>query len=177
MIKTLATERSRTPFVVLSSSECPDLAELVLEYGAGAYLPKSKTRDDLLTAIQSLLPAEYFSSTSAKVCKCEREDYPESLLNASRITAEALTPRQLDVLKELAKGKSNKHIAQQLQVSENTVRNHLSAVFRVLRARNRTEALCHATKLNIIPELLTQSAPVEETEHRWFENSPVKNSD
>jgi|GEM_PF-2295638 len=157
MIKALAIERSRTPFVVLSNSDSSELADLILEYGAGACVPKSRSSAVLMNAIQKLLPAKFFKLNQSSSCGCGSEDLPESLSNAATITADALTPRQLDVLRELYKGKSNKHIACDLSVSENTVRNHLSAVFRVLRARNRTEAICHATSLRIIPDPYKQS--------------------
>jgi len=62
----------------------------------------------------------------------------------------SLTPRQLDVLRELAQGKPNKLIARDLSVSENTVKTHVSAVFRVLGARNRTDAVCQAAKLQLV---------------------------
>jgi len=157
-IKVLAVERNSTPFIVLSSSESSDLADLVLEYGAAAYVSKSKNREDLMHAIQKLYPAEQFKEGKSKPSNRSRGDFPASIMQ--EVTAQALTPRQLDVLRELSKGKSNKHIACDLSVSENTVRNHLSAVFRILRARNRTEALCHATSLRIIPDLSEPIRPI-----------------
>jgi DNA-binding NarL/FixJ family response regulator len=60
-----------------------------------------------------------------------------------------LTPRQMDVLRCVIQGKSNKIIARELDVSEGTVKAHLSSVLRALDARNRTEAVYAAAKLGL----------------------------
>ncbi len=58
----------------------------------------------------------------------------------------ALSDRERHVLKQVARGLSNKQIARQLAISENTVRNHLTGIFRKLRATNRTEAVMNALR-------------------------------
>jgi DNA-binding NarL/FixJ family response regulator len=65
---------------------------------------------------------------------------PESL-------RDKLTQRQMDVLRLLSQGKSNKQIARELDISEGTVKIHLAAIFRVLNARNRTEAVLAAQQI------------------------------
>ena len=62
---------------------------------------------------------------------------------------EGLTPRQKDVLRLLAKGKANKEIARELDLAEGTVKIHLAAVLRFLKARNRTEAAVLAARFKI----------------------------
>ncbi len=61
-----------------------------------------------------------------------------------------LTPRQLQVLASLSEGKPNKLIARDLDVSENTVKAHLKSVFRILGAKNRTEAVSQANRYNLV---------------------------
>lgn len=61
-----------------------------------------------------------------------------------------LTPRQLQVLTSLSEGKPNKIIARELDVSENTIKAHLKSVFRILGARNRTEAVSQANRYNLM---------------------------
>jgi DNA-binding NarL/FixJ family response regulator len=61
----------------------------------------------------------------------------------------ALTSRQIDVLRELAKGLSNKQIAKSLDVTEGTVKIHLAAIFRILKVNNRTEAVLVAQKMGL----------------------------
>jgi len=62
-----------------------------------------------------------------------------------------ISPRELDVLKELAAGRSNKEIALQLQVSPNTVKTHVARLFDKLGAKRRTDAINRARELGIVP--------------------------
>jgi DNA-binding NarL/FixJ family response regulator len=64
--------------------------------------------------------------------------------------AEALTPRELEVLQLLAEGLPNKTIARQLSISEHTVKFHLNAIMSKLGAQSRTEAVVRATRLGLI---------------------------
>jgi DNA-binding CsgD family transcriptional regulator len=62
-----------------------------------------------------------------------------------------ISPRELDILKELAAGRSNKEIAQNLNVSPNTVKTHVARLFEKLGAKRRTEAVNRARELGIVP--------------------------
>jgi DNA-binding NarL/FixJ family response regulator len=62
-----------------------------------------------------------------------------------------ISARELDVLKELAAGRSNKEIALQLQVSPNTVKTHVARLFEKLGAKRRTDAINRARELGIVP--------------------------
>jgi len=64
--------------------------------------------------------------------------------------AEALTPRELEVLQLLAEGLPNKTIARRLSISEHTVKFHLNAIMSKLGAQSRTEAVVRATRLGLI---------------------------
>jgi DNA-binding NarL/FixJ family response regulator len=66
---------------------------------------------------------------------------------------EELTPREMDVLREAARGLTNKAIGSELSISERTVRGHLANVFLKLDARNRTEAVMKAMRLGLIEPL------------------------
>ena len=74
---------------------------------------------------------------------------PEAQAAAGQATLSGLTPRQMDVLRCVIQGKPNKIIARELDVSEGTVKAHLSQVLRSLCARNRTEAVYAAAKLGL----------------------------
>ena len=67
----------------------------------------------------------------------------------TQATVKGLTPRQVDVLRCVIQGKSNKVIARELDVSEGTVKAHLSSVLRAFGARSRTEAVYAAAKLGL----------------------------
>lgn len=71
--------------------------------------------------------------------------------NPKAIEALKISPRELTVLHELAAGKSNKQIAQALQVSPNTVKTHVARLFEKLEAQRRTEAISRARALGIVP--------------------------
>jgi DNA-binding CsgD family transcriptional regulator len=71
--------------------------------------------------------------------------------NTARIEALGITPRELEILELIAQGLSNREIASQLFVSENTVKTHSSRVFDKLNARRRTQAVQIAKEQALIP--------------------------
>jgi DNA-binding NarL/FixJ family response regulator len=62
----------------------------------------------------------------------------------------ALTPRESDVLVEIARGRSNREIARALNVSEKTVKTHVSAIFTRLGVADRTQAALHAVQAGLV---------------------------
>ena len=71
--------------------------------------------------------------------------------NAKAQAALGISPRELAVLHEIAAGRSNKEIAEQLNVSPNTVKTHVARLFEKLDASRRTEAINKARELGIVP--------------------------
>ena len=71
--------------------------------------------------------------------------------NAKAQAALGISPRELAVLHEIAAGRSNKEIAEQLHVSPNTVKTHVANLFEKLDASRRTEAINKARELGIVP--------------------------
>lgn len=70
--------------------------------------------------------------------------------NPQAVAALGISPRELAVLQELAAGRSNKEIAQRLDVSPNTVKTHVARLYEKLGARRRTEAVLRARELGIL---------------------------
>ena len=66
------------------------------------------------------------------------------------LLAEPLTPRELEVLKRMAEGLSNKQIARELAISEHTIKFHVNAILGKLGAQSRTEAVVRATRAGLI---------------------------
>jgi DNA-binding NarL/FixJ family response regulator len=127
------------PIVVLSGSE--DRADMrrALNRGAMGFIPKSATAPVMLSALRLVLaggvyvpPAMVESSGSADDC-------------AQRV----LTPRQIDVLARVIEGQQNKAIAAALGLSEATVKAHVTALFKTLNVRNRTQAARAAERLGL----------------------------
>lgn len=98
----------------------------------------------LAAAAQGLMTLD---PTLAAALMTARDVSPESLAEAP---AEALTPRELEVLRLVAEGLPNKAIAQRLGISEHTVKFHLNAILGKLGVQSRTEAVVRATRLGLI---------------------------
>lgn len=106
--------------------------------GACGYLLKSSTGDDLIPAIRAVAAGgQWIPRDVASRLAVRRGD-------------EALTPRELEVLREIAKGRANKEIATELAISENTVKDHLKNILGKLHVAARTEAVTAAVQRGII---------------------------
>lgn len=135
----------KIPLAVLSASDERENIQRLLASGALGYISKASPSDVILSALRLILAGGVY--------------IPPSLLNdpseeANRLMAEAgkqesLTRRQVEVLRELAKGLNNKQIAHNLNVTEGTVKIHLATIFRVLNVNSRTEALLLAQKMGL----------------------------
>jgi DNA-binding NarL/FixJ family response regulator len=106
--------------------------------GAKGYLLKDAPTEELLDSIRKVHAGETCipSALAAKL--------------ASRMSGEALTAREVDVLKLLARGRSNKEIGADLFISETTVKSHLRSIFGKLNVMNRTEAIAAANQRGLI---------------------------
>lgn len=71
--------------------------------------------------------------------------------NPKALAALGISPREMDVLNEIAAGRSNKEIAASLGVSPNTVKTHIARLFEKLEAKRRTDALAKARELGLVP--------------------------
>ena len=134
------------PLVVLSGEDNPGVVRAAIERGAMGFIPKSSTPEILIQALRLVLARGVY--------------LPPAVLDGGRAVAApeaaspeaampGLTPRQMDVLRCVIQGKPNKLIARELEVSEHTVKAHLSSVLRALDARSRTEAVYAAAKMGL----------------------------
>lgn len=106
--------------------------------GAKAYLLKDAPLEELLDCIRKVHAGE----------TCIRDAVAAKL--ASRMSSNALTVREIDVLKRLASGRSNKEIATDLSISETTVKTHVRSVFSKLNVMSRTEAIATASRRGFV---------------------------
>jgi DNA-binding NarL/FixJ family response regulator len=106
--------------------------------GAKAYLLKDAPLGELLDTIRKV--------HAGQTC------IPPALAAklASRMSGEALTSREVDVLKLLARGRSNKEIGTDLFISETTVKSHMRSIFAKLNVMSRTEAIAAANRRGLI---------------------------
>lgn len=132
-----------TPVVVLSAAEHTEDIQKLLAAGALGYLTKASPTDVILSALHLVLSGGIYIPPSLLDNNTGQPMLPEPLRNS------ALTARQIDVLRELAKGLTNKQIAKALEVTEGTVKIHLASIFRILKVNNRTEAVLVAQKMGL----------------------------
>src|SRR5215471_15104673 len=134
-----------TPIMVVSGIDDPAIMRDVVMAGATGYVPKSAPRQILIDAIRVIMGGGTYLPTAA-VLALRRAQTPAAPL-AKIAAPDELTLRQKKVLRLLAEGLSNKHIARELQISEITVKAHVSLILKKLGVANRVQAAMEARKL------------------------------
>ena len=121
-----------------------------LTLGAAGYILKDADSSVLIEAIRTVNEGEsYIQPTMAKelVFEFKRFTAKEASVNTK---SSFLSDRELEVLKLIAKGKVNKDIAKVLYISEKTVKNHISNIFKKLNVKDRTQAAVYAIKNKLV---------------------------
>lgn len=136
-------------FAAITGLEDRALALQVIDAGANGYILKSSPEDEIVRAVNRVMAGETYLPSVLPHSSDAKSAWtpPDISLKAEKIADLPLTHRQRDVISQLANGFSNKEIARQLGLAEGTVKVHLAAIFRVLAARNRTDAVLKAAKL------------------------------
>jgi len=124
--------------IVLTSFEGDADIEHALAAGAKGYVVKGMVREELLEAIRAVHAGKRHvpSAIAAKL--------------VDHLASEKLTTRELDVLKEVARGKRNKEIGAELSIAEDTVKMHVKSILMKLGVNDRTEAVTIALRRGII---------------------------
>lgn len=145
--------RPTTPLVILSASEDSIDVRQALEAGALGYIPKSSSSHEMITALRLVLAGEVYVPPVmlAALEGLEAASVQVTAASVEEGGVEGLTPRQLEVLRLMAQGLSNKGICKRLNVAEGTVKLHVTAVMRALNTCNRTQAVIAATRRGLIP--------------------------
>jgi DNA-binding NarL/FixJ family response regulator len=130
------------PVIAISGSTDPDRIEAAFAAGALGYFLKTSGREDLVTAVCQVFDhsLSFGSGRGAAVT-------PRAAASAT----DALSPRELEILRLVAEGRSNRQVAKQLWVTEQTVKFHLVNIFRKLGVQNRTEAGRWAHTRGLLP--------------------------
>ncbi len=138
--------------IALAMSEDEDQLFDAIKAGAAAFILKDINPDDLVTIIRRVTAGEYLindkvfarPSVASRVLKEFRElaVYGQE---AAPIFA-PLSPREVEILDNIAKGMTNKQVAYALSISEQTVKNHMSSILRKLSVNDRTQAVVYAMK-------------------------------
>ena len=136
-IREFARRHPDVPVIVLSSSENPSDVRRVLNAGASGYIPKSATAQTVVSALTLVLSGNIYVPPLLVSAATRAADYAA---NGGQRSLTQLTDRQVDVLKYLRDGLSNKEISAHLGIAEKTVKVHIAAIFKTLNVVNRTQA-------------------------------------
>ncbi len=139
----IRAEFPSVPVIVVSATEDPQTMRRAVDYGAAGFVPKSTPVGDIAAAIKAVLSGEVWVPDAAR----QSSPTPEDTDFADRIAA--LTPQQLRVLVAITQGKLNKQIAYELNVSEATIKAHVTAILRKLGVVSRTQAVIAAGRLAV----------------------------
>lgn len=135
------------PVVVVSGSEDASVMKRALDYGASGFIPKSSPLEVIAEAIGAVLEGEEW--LPEEVADSLHDVTEEDQQFAANLAS--LTPQQFRVLTMLTEGLLNKQIAYELNVSEATIKAHVTAILRKLGVHSRTQAVIAAQRLGAEP--------------------------
>ena len=137
----------QVPVVMVSAQEEAAVVVKSREFGASGFIPKSSSLETIQKAVRTVLDGDVW--------------WPPQVNESISVSAEAkaaseglasLTPQQFRVLTMVCEGLLNKQIAYELSVSEATIKAHVTAIFRKLNVRTRTQAALLLQQLESIPQ-------------------------
>jgi DNA-binding NarL/FixJ family response regulator len=137
--------------IVLTTFDDDELVFDGLRAGAAGYLLKDVSSEKLFEAIRTAARGDYFllpSITAKVVAEFARLSKPAPKI--TQALAEPLSAREVEILKLVATGASNKEIAESLVIAEGTVKNHLTSIFGKLEVKDRMQAVVKAGEFGII---------------------------
>lgn len=137
-VRAFASRCPGVPIVILSSSEDPADVRAAIADGAAGYVPKSASAQTLVAALTLVLAGSFYLPPFMLDAAPERRPGP-------------LTGRQAEVLAAICEGHSNRDIGTRLDLSEKTVKAHVTAIFRSLDVVSRTQAVNAARAAGLVP--------------------------
>ena len=136
------------PLIVISSSENTADIKLAIDSGANGYITKSTANNELSTALSTVMQGKLYISN--KIAVQNNNDHTREPASKNKNASDKLTNRQQEVLEYMSHGETNKEIARRLDISEKTVKTHISLIFQTLNVTNRTQAVITAKNHGII---------------------------
>jgi two-component system, NarL family, nitrate/nitrite response regulator NarL len=144
-IEEFGRQHPNLPVIVLSSSEDPASVRRALSAGALGYIPKSTTSKTLLSALQLVLQGAVYVPPLMAAQPLAPGPRPQPVANPGQ-----LTERQIEVLRLIERGLSNKEIGLALNLSEKTVKVHVTGIFKALNVVTRTQAASAARMAGLV---------------------------
>ena len=136
------------PVVVISAYEREQDIQQAIQAGAMGYIPKSSNSQTLFDALRHIQEGNVYLPTQT-VSTYQGQEHRSKPTATTQVSPEILSLRQMEVLVRLCQGKTNKAIALELNLSEKTVKSHVTLIFRALGVVNRTQAILAARRLGI----------------------------
>lgn len=149
-VKIFHTSHPGVPIVVVSGTDYRSDIEHAMNSGATGFVSKTSGSKDMLHALRVVLgggvylPPQLLQHALSGIAEVRRDG------RSWRINKFGLTYRQMQVLQHIAKGLTNKDIAQAIGLAEGTVKIHVAAIFQALRVSNRIEAAHAAQSLGLV---------------------------
>jgi len=140
----LRAEYPGIPIVVVSANDDPAVIRRCMDFGASGFIPKTLGNEAMREAISRVLAGGVWTPPDVSL---QPTADAETAAMVARLGS--LTPQQLRVLMMLSEGMLNKQIAYELNVSEATVKAHVSAILLKLDVDSRTQAVIAASKIEI----------------------------
>ncbi len=135
-------------FIVLTTFDTDEYIFDAIEAGATGYLLKDTSREELFDAVRAVHRGE--SQIEPGVAAKVLSRFQELSRYGPEHNRESLSEREIEVLQLIARGSANKQIADELIISESTVKTHVANIFRKLDVNHRTEAVTQALQRGII---------------------------
>jgi DNA-binding NarL/FixJ family response regulator len=149
-LKLLSERYPGMPVVILSAFDDKPTIRRALSHGAAGFIPKSYPAEMLLNALSQVLAGQIFCPPEVMTMET---DFNMPLLSGAHKELHpsefGLTERQGEVLALILKGHSNREIANQLKLSEGTVKIHVAAIFKSLGVTSRAQAIVAANRYGI----------------------------
>jgi DNA-binding NarL/FixJ family response regulator len=134
---TLRADYPQAPIVIVSANEEPETINKSITFGAVGFIPKSSANSKIVEALSEILAGEIWVPEVLPA-----EDVPASVQSIA-----SLSPPQLKILLGLKRGLLNKQIANEIGITEATVKSHMTIMFRKMGVSNRTQAVIAAGAL------------------------------
>lgn len=142
---TLVEDYPNIPIAVISGTESVEVVAQVMSLGANGFIPKTSTTKDVASAIVEIIQGNKWLPEGMEEELEKVDDELKVLLQRFR----ELTPKQIQVLSYLRSGLMNKQIAHEMNVTEATIKAHISAILRKLEINTRTQAVLLMDKLQL----------------------------
>ena len=146
MGKALKDRKSKVKVLVLTGHNETEYLMRAVGIGINGYVLKESESAELKKAIFTIADGETYIQPSLIPALNSKMIQK----NEDELKIDALTKREMEVLKEMSVGKFNRDIAKEMKISERTVKNHISSIFKKLEVTDRTQAAVFAIRNNII---------------------------